>query len=110
MRGDPLSLQIKCHTKTQKAPSDIFGSLFPSLKILLTPLYSMNKIIMGFSVEPSLRSLRLGVSGLDGFMRHSFRVMHNGLYSVKVRDSSWAGGLSERSGKGSFLVFRLLFF
>ena len=44
MRGDPLALQIKCHTKTQKAPSDIFRLLFPSLKILLTPLYSINKM------------------------------------------------------------------
>ena len=29
-----------------------------------------------------MRSLRLGVRGMDGFMRHSFKVMHNGLYSV----------------------------
>ena len=44
MRGDPLALQIKGHTKTQRAQSDIFRSLFPSLKILLTPLYSIIKI------------------------------------------------------------------
>jgi hypothetical protein len=60
MRGYQLALQIKCHTKTQRAPSGIFKLLFPSLKILLTPLYSINKIIMGSSVEPSLRPLRLG--------------------------------------------------
>jgi len=59
MRGDPLALQIKCHTKTQRAPSDIFRLLFPSLKIFLTPLYSINKIIMESSVEPSLRSYAL---------------------------------------------------
>jgi hypothetical protein len=56
MRGDQLALQIKGRTKTQRAPSDIFKLLFPSLKILLTPLYSINKIIMGSSVEPYLRS------------------------------------------------------
>jgi len=61
MRGGQLALQIKGHTKTQRAPSGIFKLLFPSLKILLTLLYSINKIIMGSSVEPSLRPLRLGV-------------------------------------------------
>jgi len=40
MRGDPSAPQIKGHTKTQRAPSDIFRLRFPSLKILLTPLYS----------------------------------------------------------------------
>ncbi len=59
MRGDPLTLQPKCHAKAQRAPSDIFRLLFPSLKILLTPLYSINKIIMGSSVKPSLRSCAL---------------------------------------------------
>jgi len=59
MRGDPSAPQIKGHTKTQRAPSDNFKRLFPSLKILLTPLYSINKMIMGFSVEPSLRSCAL---------------------------------------------------
>ncbi len=59
MCGDPLALQIKGHTKTQKAPSDIFRLLFPSLKILLTPLYSINKIIMASSVEPPLRPCAL---------------------------------------------------
>ncbi len=59
MCGDPLALQSKCHTKTQRAPSDIFRLLFPSLKILLTPLYSIIKIIMASSVEPYLRSCAL---------------------------------------------------
>jgi hypothetical protein len=31
--------------------------------------------------------------------------MHDELYTVKVRNSSWGGGLSERSGKGSFFDF-----
>jgi hypothetical protein len=59
MCGDPLAHQIKGHTKTQRAPSDIFRLLFPSLKILMTPLYSVNKIKMASSVEPSLRSCAL---------------------------------------------------
>jgi hypothetical protein len=59
MRGDPLALQIKCHAKAQKASSDIFRLPFPSLKILLSPLYSISKTIMGSSVEPSLRSCSL---------------------------------------------------
>ena len=42
MRGEPLALPIKGRTKTQRAPSDILRLLFPSLKILLTPLYSIN--------------------------------------------------------------------
>jgi hypothetical protein len=60
MRGDPLALQIKGHTKTQRAPSDIFRLPFPSLKIRLAPLYSIKKIIMESSMEPSLPPLRLG--------------------------------------------------
>jgi hypothetical protein len=59
MRGDPLALQAQCHARTQRAPSDIFRMLFPSLKILLAPLYSINKIIMGSSAKPSLRSCAL---------------------------------------------------
>ena len=59
MRGEQLALQIKCHTKTPRSPSDIFRLQFPSLKILLTPLYWINKMIMGSSVEPSLRSCAL---------------------------------------------------
>ena len=59
MHGDQLSLQPKCHANAQKAPSDIFRLLFPSLKILLTSLYSINKIIVGSSAEPSLRSCAL---------------------------------------------------
>jgi len=61
MRGDPSALQIKGHTKTQRAPSDIIIRRFPFLKILLGPPYSINKIIMGSWVKPSLRS-----SGLAG--------------------------------------------
>ena len=42
-----------------------------------------------------LRPLRLGVRELDNFMRHSFKVMHGELYTVKVRISSagarWVG-------------------
>ena len=59
MCGDQSALQPKCHAKAQRAPSDIFRLLFRSLKILLTPLYSVNKIVMGSSVEPSLRSCAL---------------------------------------------------
>jgi len=40
MRGHQSALQAKCHAREQRAPSDIFRLLFPSLKILLTPLYS----------------------------------------------------------------------
>jgi hypothetical protein len=54
MRGDPLALQIKGHTKTQRAPSDIFRLLSPSLKILLTPLYWINND--GIFVGTVLRS------------------------------------------------------
>ena len=56
MRGDPLALHIKGHTKTQRELRDIFRLVFPSLKILLTPMYSVTKTLMGSSVEPSLRS------------------------------------------------------
>jgi hypothetical protein len=34
---------------------------------------------------------------LDDFMRHSFKVMHDELYTVKVRISSdWAGWVGEK--------------
>jgi len=59
MRGDPLALQAQSHSKAQRVPSDIFRLQFPSLKILLTPLYSIIKIIMASSVEPYLRSCAL---------------------------------------------------
>jgi hypothetical protein len=59
MYGDQIARQLKCHAKAQRAPSDIFRLLFPSLKILLTTLYSINKIIVGSSVEPSLPSCAL---------------------------------------------------
>ena len=45
----------------------------------------------------SLRSLRLGVRYLDDFMRHSFKVMHDVLYTVKVRVSpEWARWVGEK--------------
>ena len=59
MGGDPLALQLKCHAKAQRAPSDIFRLLFPSHKILLSPLYSIIKMKMGSSVKASLFSCAL---------------------------------------------------
>jgi len=45
----------------------------------------------------SLRSLRLGVRYLADFMRHSFKVMHDELYTVKVRVSpEWARWVGEK--------------
>ena len=44
-----------------------------------------------------LRSLRLCVRGLDDFMRYSFKVMHDELYTVKVRISlGWARWVGEK--------------
>ena len=45
-----------CDVKAQRAPKEIFRLLLSFLDIFLTPLYSIIKIIMGSSVEPSLRS------------------------------------------------------
>jgi len=47
MRGNPSTLQIKGHTKTQKAPSDIFRRLFPYANLTeakpgLTPAISLD--------------------------------------------------------------------
>jgi len=45
----------------------------------------------------ALRSLRLGVRRLDDFMRHSFKVMHDELHTVKVRIScGWARWVGEK--------------
>jgi predicted DNA-binding transcriptional regulator YafY len=45
----------------------------------------------------ALRPLRLGVRGLDDFMRHSFKGMHDELYTVKVRISpGWARWVGEK--------------
>ena len=42
-------------------------------------------------------SLPLGVSGLDDFMRHRFKMMHDELYTAKVRISSgWARWVGEK--------------
>ena len=44
-----------------------------------------------------MRPLRLGVRGMDDFMRHSFKVMHDELYTVKVRISpGWARWVAEK--------------
>ena len=44
-----------------------------------------------------MRPSRLGVSELDVFMRHSFKVMHDELYTVKVRISpGWARWVAEK--------------
>jgi len=45
----------------------------------------------------TLRPLRLGVRRLDDFMRHSFKVMHDEVYTVKVRISpGWARWVGEK--------------
>jgi len=59
-----------------------------------------------------LRPLRLGVRRLDDFMRHSFKVMHDEVHTVKVQISPgwarWAGEKiwhesqkAKRNGDGS---------
>ena len=45
----------------------------------------------------SLRPLRLGVRRLDDFRRHSFKVMHDEVHTVKVRISpGWARWVGEK--------------
>jgi hypothetical protein len=75
------------HAKAQSAPRKPFRVLLAFLDIFLLSSHSFGKTIKQFSALPPLRSLRLGVRGLDDFMRHSFRVMHDELYTVKVRIS-----------------------
>ena len=97
MRGDPLALQAQSHSKVQRVPREIFRLLLPFLDIFLTPSHSIRKTIKGFPAKPPLRPLRLGVRGLDGFMRHSFKVMHDELYTVKIRISpAWARWVGEK--------------
>ena len=91
MCGDPLALQAQCHAKAQRAPREIFRLLLSFLGIFLTPSHSIRKTIKGFSANPPLR---LGVRFL---MPHSFKVMHDELYAVKVRISpSWARWVGEK--------------
>jgi predicted DNA-binding transcriptional regulator YafY len=48
-------------------------------------------------MKRSWRSWRLSVRWLDDFMRHSFKVMHDELYMVKVRISpDWARWVGEK--------------
>jgi predicted DNA-binding transcriptional regulator YafY len=50
-----------------------------------------------FIPKESWRPLRLGVGCLDDFMRHSFKVMHDELYTVKVKISpGWARWVGEK--------------
>jgi len=43
------------------------------------------------------RSLRLSVRGMEDFIRHSFKVMHDELYTVKVRISpGWSRWVGEK--------------
>ena len=86
-----------CHVKAQRAPREIFRLLLSFLDIFLTLSHSIRKTINGISAKPPLRSLRLSVGGLDDFMRHSFKVMHDELYTVRVRISpAWARWVGEK--------------
>ena len=54
------------------------------------------------------KGLALGVRYLDDFMRHSFRVMHDELHTVKVRISpGWARWVSEKIWHESQKVTKL---
>ncbi len=56
----------------------------------------------------ALRPWRLGVRGLDDFMRHSFKVMHDELFTVKVRISrGWARWVGEKVWHESQKVTKL---
>jgi len=47
MDGDPLAIQFKCHPKAQRAPREIFETLFSYLWIFLIPQYSIKKAKKG---------------------------------------------------------------
>ena len=65
-------------------------------------------IFKAFIREDAWRSLRLGVRYLDDFMRHSFKVMHDELYTVKVRISpGWARWVGEKIWHESQKVTKL---
>jgi predicted DNA-binding transcriptional regulator YafY len=86
-----------CHAKAQRAPREKFRLLLSFLDIFLALSHSIKKTIKEFSARPPLRSLRLCVRGLDDFMRHSFKVMHDELYTVKIRISpGWARWVGEK--------------
>ena len=54
------------------------------------------------------KGLALGVRYLDDFMRHSFKVMHDELYTVKVRISpGWARWVGEKIWHESQKMTRL---
>jgi predicted DNA-binding transcriptional regulator YafY len=94
---DLEALRPKCHAKPQSAPREIFRPVLPFLSTFLTLSHSIGKTIKRFSIILALRSLRLGVRRLDDFMRDSFKVMHDELYSVKVRISpAWARWVGEK--------------
>ena len=57
----------------------------------------------------ALRPWRLGVRKLDDFMRHSFKVMHDELHTIKVRISpGWARWVGEKIWHESQKIAKLL--
>ncbi len=92
---DLEALRAKCHPEAQGAPREIFRLVFPFLDSFLAPSHSIRKTIKRSSTLSPLNSLRLGMRCLNDFIRHSFKVMHDELYTVKVRISlgwdRWVG-------------------
>jgi predicted DNA-binding transcriptional regulator YafY len=94
---DLEALRNQCHAKAQSAPRGIFTLPLSFLIIFSSARPSIREKLKKFWVVDPLRSLRLGVRRLDDFMRHSFKVMHDELYSVKVRISpAWARWVGEK--------------
>jgi len=108
---DLEALQPTSHAKAQSAPSKRSTPILPFIKIFLPHCFRRYPHFFFFHSERynaaeaakfakkkgPLRPLRLCVREVDDFMRHSFKVMQDEVYTVKVRISpGWARWVGEK--------------
>jgi hypothetical protein len=101
VQGEALLEGEACSSRPKAAPQ-AERSAFPCVTLLEGGACSLSEAV------GALRPWRLGVRYLDDFMRHSFKVMHDELHTVKVRISpGWARWVGEKIWHESQKMTRL---